>query len=126
MTAEAPTRKSWEKEPIPAAEWRANMAATKAVKEEDSAEFRLTLKRKIAVMLGTEYRPENAKRMHTKLAVYLVGEELLARPEWHEKSTLHLDHFLTEELAECYNFLKSMTTKPKPNLEEVADDEDPF
>lgn len=116
------TKKPWDKPAISAEEWRANRAAVKAVRDEDSAEFRLTLKRKIATMLGTEYRPENAQKMNTKMAAFLVKEELLAKPEWHNKSTLHLDHFLTEELAEAYTALKGMTIKPKTDDE----DGDPF
>jgi hypothetical protein len=114
MKTETPERKkSWDKEPISKCEWGANQTAVNIVRDEDSAEFRLKLKRKIATVLGSDYNPGNAKSMHVKMATHLIKIGLLTKPEWHSKSTLHLDHFPTEDLAECYTAIKENAKPPE-------------
>jgi hypothetical protein len=105
------------KEGISAEEWRSNQAALRAVRDEDSAQFRLTLKRKIAGLFGAEYVPENAKAMTVKMAKFLVENGLLDKPTWHDKSTLHLDLFMTEDLAVAYTRIKQSRKAAEPEID---------
>lgn len=106
MTTE--TKKPWEKDPITKEEWRANQAAIKVVRDEDAAEFRLIIKKKLVKLAGREWDPKWA---NFNLTAILVKNGYLEKPTWHDRSTLTLDHYPLEELSALYMRIKSLTKK---------------
>lgn len=116
MKPETERKKSWDKDPISIGEWKSNQAVVNLVRAEDSDELRTMLKNKLKALVGSHPNP---LQHSTKMAAWLIKKGLLIKPDWHERSTLTLEHFLTEELAEAYTNLKSRTKKEEIN-------EDPF
>jgi tRNA splicing endonuclease len=117
MKPETPERKkSWDKEPISKCEWRENRAKLQAVMDEDSEGLRQVLKNKIAGIVG---RHPNPLTHSVKMAAYLIQRGFLIKPDWHEKSTLTLEFFAAEDLAEAY-------AKLKKSAAVVIDGDNPF
>ena len=118
MKPETPERKkSWDKEPISTTEWKANQCAVNSVRAEDAEDLRQMLKRKLKAAVGSHPNP---LQHSIKMAAYLIKRSALTKPGWHEKSTLTLEHFGTEEIAAAYTKIKSQTKK------EEVDDNEPF
>jgi hypothetical protein len=118
MKTEPPTKKTFDKATISNEEWRSNRASLEAVLSEDASEMRHIIKKKLQKLAGREWCPTWA---NIKLAEILVKNGHLRRPDWHDRSTLVLDHFLFEDLSEVYTKVKASLATPVDNFIDPED-----
>lgn len=95
-----------ERDRITAVEWAANQATVKVVRDEDAEDLRVMLKGKLKALIGSHPNP---LQHSIKMTAHLIELGFLAKPEWHDRSTLTLEHFGAEELAEAYGSIKNAT-----------------
>lgn len=103
MNTEPPTKKPWDKEPIRAAEWKANQAAVRAARDGGDSLLRRKIANNLADLIGRSGDPLAQSVGITKV---LLEKGYLKKPAWHERSTLYLNVFPTDELLAAYNWIK--------------------
>lgn len=109
------TKKSWDKPPVSKKEWAANQAAIAEACSEGAPELRSMFKKGLADLSG--WQVTDQLEFSVNMARTLVKHGYLKKPDWNDRSTLTLEHFLVDELAEAYNKLKAVRNTVDPMLD---------